>query len=63
MSYIMKLESNFTNMIVEVVPSSRQNLGFAFVYVHGTNIEHMEICKIFCELINVYKTICMMYLI
>ena len=51
-------------MIIGVVPLLAQ-VGFAFVYNHESRMEHMASnrAEILFELINVYNTMCVVYII
>ena len=60
----IKFESVFTNIIIEVVPLLIK-VGFVFVYDHESKMEHMggNNAKFLCELINVYNTMYIVYLV
>ena len=51
-------------MILEMMPLSKK-VGFAFVYNHEFRMEYMasNSAKVLCELINVYNTMCVVYLV
>ena len=60
----IKFETVFPYMIIEVV-SLLAKVGFAFAYDHESRMDHIanNSAKVLCELINVYNTMCVVYLV